>query len=119
MLDRADGVYMNMQRDYMSIIGGVNVGQVSMPREERSIHRQLDETITEVDTQFQGIIDCEDPTELEALEEAKGEVFDVVDDHMQEYDEPDSDDEEEAKPGDKCESEEETKLEEEAESEEK
>lgn len=92
MLDRADGVYTNMQRDYMSIIGGVSVGRVSMPREERSIRRQLDEMITEADTHFQGIIDCKDPTELEsrALEDVDDHMEEDLDDHM-ENDEEQSD----------------------------
>ena len=59
MLDRSDGVYVSMHRDYMSIIGGVSVGQVSMPREERAVRRQLDEAITAMDESFQKVIDSD------------------------------------------------------------
>lgn len=59
MLDRVDSVFVNMQRDYMSIIGGVNVSQVAMPREERTIRRQVDEIIGDNDQAFQRVIDSD------------------------------------------------------------
>lgn len=59
MLDRADSVFVNMQKDYLSVIGGVNVGQITMPREERAIRRELDEIITAVDEPFQKVIDSD------------------------------------------------------------
>ena len=64
MLSEADTVYLSMQRDYMSILGGLNVGEISMPREERVIRRELEEFITAADPAFQKVID----DELEGLE---------------------------------------------------
>lgn len=41
----------------MSIVCGVNVNNVVMPREECSVRRQLDEMITGVDAEFAEVID--------------------------------------------------------------
>ena len=51
----------------MSIIGGVNVNNVAMPREERAVRRQLDEMISDADTDFDEIVNAS----LEALAEKK------------------------------------------------
>ena len=59
MLDRADSIFVSMQRDYMSIIGGVNVGHVTIPREERVLRREVDERITSVDAMFQRVVDSD------------------------------------------------------------
>lgn len=75
MLDRTDGVYVNMQRDYMSIVGGVNVGQVSMSREERVVRRQLDEIISVIDQTFQTVIE----SGLETLRGSEGSCVEDMD----------------------------------------
>jgi hypothetical protein len=53
----------------MSIIGGVNVNRMSMPREERAIRRQLDEIISDADEPFQKLVDCKDSSEFGTTEE--------------------------------------------------
>ncbi|KAH9834261.1 Dynamin family [Teratosphaeria destructans] len=58
MLDRADAIYLSMQRDYMSIIGGVKI-DTKMPREERLMRREIDEVIGKADTIFQRVVDAD------------------------------------------------------------
>ncbi|KAF2768799.1 hypothetical protein EJ03DRAFT_351811 [Teratosphaeria nubilosa] len=58
MLDRADAIYLSMQRDYMSIIGGVKI-DTKMPREERLMRREIDEVIGKADTIFQGVVEAD------------------------------------------------------------
>lgn len=83
MLDRVEGVFVNMKRDYSSLIGGVDLGQVQIPREERSAKRELDDRITAMDEQFQRIINT-DPEGLrepqqdrQDLEEEEGDAEDA------------------------------------------
>ena len=52
MLDRADSIYLSMQRDYMSIIGGVSI-DVKVPRQERALRRNTDDAITLADEYLQ------------------------------------------------------------------
>lgn len=56
MGDRADGIFISMQRDYMSIIGGVNI-DTKMPRQERALRRDVDDMIGKADGCFQKVID--------------------------------------------------------------
>ena len=70
MLDRADAVFVSMQRDFMFLIGGVHDGRVSMPREERSVRRELEETMSAVDQTFQEVLDVD----LADLQQAGGEA---------------------------------------------
>lgn len=83
MLDRADSIYLNMQRDYMSIIGGVNV-DVKMPRQERALRRDVDEVIGRADEYLQEIVDADldelkKQMEVDAPEEADKNSNDIVD----------------------------------------
>ncbi|KAK3706114.1 hypothetical protein LTR37_012941 [Vermiconidia calcicola] len=71
MLDRADSV---------SVIGGVNVGKVSMPREERAVRRELDESITAMDDVFQKVVD----SDVEALKDTTVDETNVDDSFFKE-----------------------------------
>ncbi|KAK5125406.1 hypothetical protein LTR85_000515 [Meristemomyces frigidus] len=70
MLDRADSIWVNMQRDYMSIIGGVNV-DTKMPRHERALRRDVDEAVGWADGYFQEVVDMEED-ELKSFERKEG-----------------------------------------------
>lgn len=74
MLEQVDLVYVGVQRDYMSIIGGVNVEQSSLPREERAVRREIDEVITAADESFQEIVG----SKVEDLKEAHKEVVEDI-----------------------------------------
>ncbi|KAK3723591.1 hypothetical protein LTR37_001843 [Vermiconidia calcicola] len=90
MLDRADSVFVNMHRDYMSIIGGVNVGEVSMPREERVVRRELDESILAMDDVFQKVVE----SDVDALKENEVDETNVDDINVKDEQEDDFMDEE-------------------------
>lgn len=63
LLDRSEGVFSSMKRDYMPLVGGVDVGHVQIPRGERAAKRELDEVISLMDDEFKKVIDAD----LEAL----------------------------------------------------
>jgi hypothetical protein len=52
LLAQADEVYVSMHRDYLTIIGGMNVGLVRISAEERGVRRDVDRLIEETDTWF-------------------------------------------------------------------
>jgi len=58
MHDRANSIYTSMHRDYMSIIGGVNVS-FKLTWQERAVRRQVDEVIDRADDYFQRVINGE------------------------------------------------------------
>jgi hypothetical protein len=92
--ERTDSIYLSMQRDYMSIIGGVSVN-TKMPREERAVRRQVDEAIGRTDQFFQEVLDAdvEDLKEAVVSSEADG-VVDVDGDVDMENEEKDEADDE-------------------------
>lgn len=120
MLERADGLFVAMQRDYMSIVGGANVGPITIPREERSVRRELDEAISSFDGMFQNVVDS-NPEDLVVDEgrrlanTSEEEVVDVEDDAEEEIEmeseqesddgDEDEEDEEQDETGSKAESE--------------
>ncbi|KAK4908265.1 hypothetical protein LTR49_022820 [Elasticomyces elasticus] len=58
MLERSDSIYTNMHRDYMSIIGNVDV-KFEFGRQERQLRGDVDEIIDKADGYFQGVIDAD------------------------------------------------------------
>ncbi|EME49943.1 hypothetical protein DOTSEDRAFT_50105 [Dothistroma septosporum NZE10] len=58
MLDKADGVFVQMQRDYLTLVG-VHKGDMKMSREERQARRKVDEAIADVNGLFQEILDAD------------------------------------------------------------
>ena len=102
MLDRADKVYVSMQKDYMTIIGGVNADQtVIMPRQERAMRRDVDEAVTRGDKYFGEVLEAaldELKEELEAEEDAskpesENVDADVLGDDVDDDDDDDAQDE--------------------------
>ncbi|OTA34386.1 hypothetical protein BTJ68_04823 [Hortaea werneckii EXF-2000] len=71
MLNDADQVYVHMQRDYMSVIGGVRV-DTNMNRQERTVRRDIDERITGADDIFQKVLDM-NPEDLKAASSAESD----------------------------------------------
>lgn len=59
MLDRVEGVFNPMKRDYLSLVGGVDVGQVQIPRGERAAKRELDEVICLMDEEFKKVAEAD------------------------------------------------------------
>ncbi|SMR60840.1 unnamed protein product [Zymoseptoria tritici ST99CH_1E4] len=59
LLEKADGIFVSMQRDYLTIIGGIQVDLVRMSPQERSAKREVDMLIEEVDGWFQEIIEAD------------------------------------------------------------
>ena len=82
MLDRVEVVFNSMKRDYLSLVGGVDVNQVQMPRAERSARRELDEAITSMDEQLQRVVnaDLEDLRTTDAIVKDDGEETEDADD---------------------------------------
>ncbi|KAK4895594.1 hypothetical protein LTR27_006377 [Elasticomyces elasticus] len=58
MLERSDSIYTNMHRDYMSIIGNVDV-KFEFGRQERQLRGDVDEIIDKADDYFQEVIDAD------------------------------------------------------------
>ena len=69
MLGRVEGVFVNMRRDYMSLIGGVEVGQVQIPLGVRATKRELDEVISQMDEEFKKVAEAD----LEELKAGDGD----------------------------------------------
>jgi len=65
MLDKADQVYISMQRDYMTLVGVEMDKNHVMPRQERMKRRAVEESIVQSDTCFQEVLNYDD----EALRE--------------------------------------------------
>ncbi|KAI7365368.1 hypothetical protein KC328_g18655, partial [Hortaea werneckii] len=83
MLNDADQVYLHMQNDYMSVIGGVRV-DTNMSRQERTVRRDIDERITGADDIFQKVLDM-NPEDLKAASSAdsdpiNGDAMEIDDD---------------------------------------
>ncbi|RMY69573.1 hypothetical protein D0863_06362 [Hortaea werneckii] len=92
MLNDADQVYVHMQRDYMSVIGGVRV-DTNMSRQERTVRRDIDERITGADDIFQKVLDM-NPEDLKAASSAEsdpinGDAMEIDDDKFAEDQQPD------------------------------
>ncbi|KAI7569412.1 hypothetical protein KC317_g3361 [Hortaea werneckii] len=92
MLNDADQVYVHMQRDYMSVIGGVRV-DTNMSRQERTVRRDIDERITGADDIFQKVLDM-NPEDLKAASSAEsdpvnGEAMEIDDDKSAKDQQPD------------------------------
>ena len=77
LLDRAEGVFSSMKRDYMSLVDGVDLGHVQIPRGERAAKRELDEVINLMDEEFRKVAEA-DLESLRKSDEGDGleEVFD-------------------------------------------
>ncbi|KAI7088860.1 hypothetical protein KC356_g3005 [Hortaea werneckii] len=83
MLNDADQVYVHMQKDYMSVIGGVRV-DTNMSRQERTVRRDIDERITSADDMFQKVLDM-NSEHLKAAssgegDSANGDAMEIDDD---------------------------------------
>ncbi|RMZ08329.1 hypothetical protein D0860_04735 [Hortaea werneckii] len=92
MLNDADQVYVHMQQDYMSVIGGVRVDS-NMSRQERTVRRDIDERITGADDIFQKVLDM-NPEDLKAASSAEsdpisGDAMEIDDDRSAENQQPD------------------------------
>ena len=84
MLDRTDGVFVNMQRCYRSIIDAANVGEVSLSRKELTTRRQVDDIISAADVTFQDVLDSD-------LADVSVPVDDAAEDKSMEMDQDDED----------------------------
>ncbi|KAH7117730.1 hypothetical protein B0J11DRAFT_90327 [Dendryphion nanum] len=74
MANKADEVFANMQKDYLTVLGGVSVDQATaMPESERAIRKQVQALLFTVDPQFESLAD----DELE--QEVKDDVGDATD----------------------------------------
>lgn len=71
MLDRADGIYTMIQRDYFSIIGNVQLNE-RMSREERHARGNVDDAISALDTMFKVVVDSAE-ADLEIIAEQHGQ----------------------------------------------
>ncbi|KAI6898946.1 hypothetical protein KC318_g9234 [Hortaea werneckii] len=92
MLNDADQVYLHMQNDYMSVIGGVRV-DTNMSRQERTVRRDIDERITSADDIFQKVLDM-NSEDLKAASSAdsdpiNGDAMEIDDDKSAENQRPD------------------------------
>lgn len=92
MLERVEGVFSSMHRDYMSLIGGMEVGQVQIPAGERAAKRELDEVISLMDEEFKKVVDAE-VEELHASEGDGEKGGEEVGEEDEESDEPEDEDE--------------------------
>nr|OQO23831.1 hypothetical protein B0A51_09775 [Rachicladosporium sp. CCFEE 5018] len=60
MAERADQVYISMNRDYMTLVG-VDVDKARvMPYEERAVRRAVDEAVARADEKYSAVVDCDD-----------------------------------------------------------
>ncbi|KAI7481324.1 hypothetical protein KC351_g6460 [Hortaea werneckii] len=92
MLNDADQVYVHMQKDYMSVIGGVRV-DTNMSRQERTVRRDIDERITGADDIFQKVLDMKFE-DLKAASSGEGDSvngddMEIDDDKSAEHQQPD------------------------------
>lgn len=58
-----------MQRDYLTILHGLNVGEIKLSREERAVRRNMEDFIEQADHDFQAVI----AADLEELKERMSE----------------------------------------------
>lgn len=94
MLDKADGVFVQMQRDYLTLVG-VHRGNMKMSREERHIRRKVDEAIDDIDALFQDVVEA-DIDQLKAdravgKSEHEGSDIEEAEDEPMDDDEQDDD----------------------------
>ncbi|RMY61700.1 hypothetical protein D0863_11201 [Hortaea werneckii] len=92
MLNDADQVYLHMQNDYMSVIGGVRV-DTNISRQERTVRRDIDERITSADDIFQKVLDM-NSEDLKAASSAdsdpiNGDAMEIDDDKSAKNQRPD------------------------------
>lgn len=80
-LDRVETVFSAMKRDYLLLIGGIQLAQEKLPRGERTAKRELDEVITLTDEEFKRVVE----TELEDFQ-ADGQDGEAGDEEMVEGD---------------------------------
>lgn len=92
MLERANEIYTNMNRDYMTIIGGVKAGNLldNMSWQERSARRDVDDAIGRADEYFQKIVDAD----VEVLRKAKAEADAKIEDAAELVEDGDEDEDE-------------------------
>lgn len=58
MLDKADGVFVSMRKDYLTLFGGVNVdSNFTMSRDERALRRNVEDFIIKGDDVFQDAVE--------------------------------------------------------------
>lgn len=94
MLDKADEVYVLMQRDYLTLVG-VERGTVRMSREERATRREVDDVIAGADTHFSRVLeaDLEDLKARQQQGDAEADAVDeVIAENEMEVDDTDNDD---------------------------
>lgn len=58
MLERADAIYLNMSKDYMSVLGGTPNVRSVIPKAERDARRFVDEKLDVADQLFQEVMDA-------------------------------------------------------------
>ena len=73
MASRADEIFLMMQRDYMSIIGGANTHGATVPKTERTIKREVGLQIDEADEVFRKVVKGVDDGENDASGVSAGE----------------------------------------------
>ncbi|KAK4507357.1 hypothetical protein PRZ48_001092 [Zasmidium cellare] len=95
MLDKADEVYVLMQRDYLTLVG-VQRSEIRMSREERAARREVDDAIGAADAHFSKVLDADlEELKVEAQQQ-ENEGADAVDDIAEnEMDVDDEDDDSE------------------------
>nr|OQO23405.1 hypothetical protein B0A51_11937 [Rachicladosporium sp. CCFEE 5018] len=60
MAERADQVYISMNRDYMTLVG-VDVDKARvMPYEEHAVRRAVDEAVAKADEKYSTVVDCDE-----------------------------------------------------------
>ncbi|KAK5706652.1 hypothetical protein LTR97_001642 [Elasticomyces elasticus] len=79
MLEKSDSIYTGVHRDYMSIVGNVDV-KFEFGRQERQLRGDVDEIIDRADDYFQEIIDA-DLNDLDTKEEPVADGDDIEEDN--------------------------------------
>ncbi|OQO03090.1 hypothetical protein B0A48_11345 [Cryoendolithus antarcticus] len=60
MAERADQVYISINRDYMTLVG-VDVDKARvMGYEERAVRRAVDEAVAKADEKYSTVVDCDE-----------------------------------------------------------
>ncbi|OQO00786.1 hypothetical protein B0A48_13473 [Cryoendolithus antarcticus] len=76
MKERADQVYISMNRDYMTLVG-VDVDKARvMPYEERAVRRAVDEAVAKADEKYSAVVECDE--EDLGVDEESGEPQEAV-----------------------------------------
>ncbi|KAK5766097.1 hypothetical protein LTS12_003843 [Elasticomyces elasticus] len=79
MLEKSDSIYTGVHRDYMSLIGNVDV-KFEFGRQERQLRGDVDEIIDKADDYFQEVIDA-DLSDLDTKDEPVADEGDTEEDN--------------------------------------